>query len=185
MIGRGLLTLAIGMILIKLIIFKTGQLNDMLVFAVTFSPLWLGGAIGWSVAFGAKTASNEKKWLPSLIAAIITLPAALADPWAVVALGLEKMPISLRLLLLLTPVMVSAGLAFPGVIIDRWPIERSKPKKIAIFLLRILGSVIVIALINFLIYAVIYWVYLPPGNFVFPLTPYRFPLFSTANLSVR
>lgn len=150
MLAFGIGTLVAGWLMIRWILLRSGLLNEMVVMAATFAPLWLGAAIGWAVGRAAPVGNGHKKWLPPVLALAIALPAAISDPWIIVALGLRRQaPLALEMLLLLLPMMVAAAFAYPGM----------NARRLA-------ASLIALALLTLAVYVAIYWLILPQHNFV-------------------
>lgn len=164
MISGGLLVLTVGWLLTRYTISRVGQLNDMIIFGATFAPLWLGGAIGGTVAYRAVQAKVSRTWLPPVIAAFFTVPVILSDPWIIVSLGLgNSVLLGFRIILLLLPVFFASIFAYPGLVVSERVLDADS---FSIKIFRLTMGMIVLILTNVVIYLIIYWWIIPRGNFV-------------------
>jgi hypothetical protein len=146
-------TLMAGWWLIKSILERSGRLNETLVFATTFAPLWLGAIIGAVVVRGA--AGRLSRGRLTALAVALALPVALSDPWIIVALGFGPgTPLAPQLLFLVLPVLAAAGFAALGA-----PGRTTRP--VTLFI-----GAVMLALVNLAMYISIYWWILPRHNLV-------------------
>ena len=109
----GALTTASGLSIIWYVMGNAESFAPQLVRVMQFSPLWLAGIIGWVTA---STALGSEKGIRGAIlpAALLAVPVALVDPWALVALRMGgEVSIVLKGLLLSMPVVLAAVFAYP------------------------------------------------------------------------
>lgn len=109
----GALTAASGLSIIMYFMANSDIFASPVVRAVQFSPLWLSGIIGWVIAstpLGLKEGARQSV----LTAALLAVPVALLDPWALVALRMGAgVPVTLKVFILMMPVLLAAVFAYP------------------------------------------------------------------------
>ncbi len=123
-----------------------------LLLIAVFSPIFLGGAVGWAVAYGAGP-GNANARLRMLVAAGVTVPIILLDPWPIVALGMgESVVFPIKLVFLSIPILMAVVCAYSG-----WSDSRSRPAALA-------KNLLLMVLVLLVVYIIIYRFILPVGN---------------------
>lgn len=160
--AAGLSVAAAGLVAIRLLMDNAGEVYSFmlsmgmnahvsmgLMMFSTFSPLWLGGLIGWVVAAGGASARPKQR---AAAAAALTVPIALMDPWAIVALGFGDVFFPLKLIFLSAPVFIAAVFAYPGRPESRFRLAAAGK------------NILLLISVTVAIYVIIYWLILPSGN---------------------
>jgi len=110
----GVLTTASGLSIIWYVMGNADKFSPQFVRVAQFSPLWLAGIIGWIMA--TTLPGSEKSVRRAVLpAAILAVPVALVDPWALVALRMGGgVSIVLKAVLLSMPVILAVVFAYPA-----------------------------------------------------------------------
>lgn len=169
----GLSVVVVGLGLLRLLMDNAGEAHGFmvgiglapmismhLILLGVFSPIFLGGTVGWAVGYGAGP-NNTNSRIRMLVAAGIALPLILLDPWPIVALGMgESVVFPIKLVFLLIPILTAVVCAYSG-----WSDTRSRPAALA-------KNLLLMGLVLLLVYIVIYRFILPVGNpTAIPLVP--------------